>query len=302
MTQTRSSVRVLFLSTGNAARSPIAESILLSLMGGDGAAASAGVIPLQHIHPLARLSVQNVFNGRIAHQRPRTVTECLNERFDYVFTLSQEAADRCPTLPDNPQRIHWPLDDPAAAQGTRDQRQLAFDRVTRELLRRLRRWWRSPEVSGLPLDLSKRRGWRPKQAQWRTHPEGDAPLLVVAYFGGMRRCRNMCALFERSGYRVLCGDQYGRRPRALGVVPDGLVVRVDGPRTGSLVRPEFQALADLRLAFDTVPILILGAGIISDGERQLVEKSGARFMLRTRQAGGLLFTALAEMVSPSRRS
>lgn len=53
-------------------------------------------------------------------------------------------------------------------------------------------------------------------------------MIGVAYFGPTRGCTNMCAFFERSGIKVFCGGQYGRALETLPVVPQGIIVRVDG--------------------------------------------------------------------------
>jgi arsenate reductase (thioredoxin) len=291
-------VRVLFLSTGNAARSPIAESILNWVSRGQAVAASAGVAPLSEINPMAREAVRKVVNARIVHERPQSVASFKDDTFEYVFTLSQEALEGCPCLPDLPVRVHWPLEDPAAIHGSRDQRQHAFNRVARELAKRLRTWWRCRDSPQSAEEPAPKRHRRPgKQARWRTRPGADAPILAVAYFGPMRSCINMCALFERSGFQVLCGDKYGRTPETLPIRPDAVIVRVDGNRHAGSVRPEFRAVQALRSALAEVPMLVVGDRSPSEDEKQILKNCSTSYIQRRPHRNGHVVKALEEMVS-----
>ena len=274
-------VRVLFLSTGNAARSPIAEAIFLSLSRGAAAAWSAGVAPAKEIHPMAQVAVRTVFGGRIDHQLPGTIANCGDTQFDYVITLSREAADQCPSFDNVPERLHWELDDPAAAAGTRAQRQRAFDRVTRDIVKRLRRWWLSLDVAkeAATQASTKPRRRRSELAHWRTRPSSDAPVLAVAFPGPPRRCTRMCALFERSGFQVICGEEYGRAPDLLPVTPHGIIVRVDGSSDSpDVVRPAFQAVKAFRVSLAGIPILMLGDRVPSERERSVLEECDVNFI------------------------
>jgi protein-tyrosine-phosphatase len=295
-------MRVLFLSTGNAARSPIAEAVLLSLSNRQVDAQSAGVSPLKEIDPMARTAVRNVLNGRMEQQRPRAVDAYRDEHFDYVFTLSEEARDRCPIFANHPEHMYWPLEDPAATHARGNQRQHIFDRVTRELVRRLRVWWlrqqRTPPRKTEPLSQARRRSG-PK-AHWRTHPEVDAPLLAVAYFGPMRTCRNMCTLFERSGFQVVCGEKYGRAVEERHILPDGIVVRVDGAhQSNDELRPEFRAVQALQADRPEIPILVLVDHRPSDLEQVAMNNCGAPLVQRQRLKRGLLIEAMWRFVRHS---
>ena len=292
-------VRVLFLSTGNSARSPIAESILLWLSRGEAVVASAGVAPLKEIHPLARTAVRKVFNGQIADACPKSIAVGEESQFDYIFTLSQEAADHCPSFANNPTRVHWALEDPAIVPGSRDHRQAAFDRMTRDLLRRLRRWWLCrdatlPKAAPPPSQPQRR---HISHARWRTHPDGDAPILAVAFFGPLRSCTNMCALLERSGFQVLCGEKYGRIADVLPVVPHAIVVRVDGAyHSADEPRSEFHAVQALRRALSDIPILMLVDHVPSDREQEILKDWGVNFFRRLPQRRGQLLKAIDELV------
>ena len=294
-------VRVLFLSTGNAARSPIAESILYWVSQGRAIVASAGVAPLNEINPMAREAVRKVVNTRIVQERPQSPEAFRDNTFDYVFTLSQEAFDNCPCLPDQPARLHWPLEDPAAGHGSRAQRQRAFDRLARDLKKRLREWWLCSEGEQAAPVTARRRARRPKsRAQWRTRPNAEAPILAVAYFGPMRSCTNMCALFERSGFQVLCGEKYGRTPESLPIVPDVVIVRVDGNRQAGAVRPEFRAVQVLRSAVGKVPILMVADRIPSEDEQQILKDCSTGYFQRRPHRSGRVVKAVEEMTGHPR--
>jgi arsenate reductase (thioredoxin) len=292
-------VRVLFLSNGDSARSPIAKSILLWLSRGEAVVASAGVAPLKEIHPMARAAVRRVFNGHIADGCPKSFAVGEETQFDYIFTLSQEAADHCPSFANNPTRVHWAFEDPAVVPGSRDHRQAAFDRMTRDLLRRLRRWWlcrdtTRPNAAPPPSQPQRR---HISHARWRTHPDGDAPILAVAFFGPPRSCTNMCALFERSGFQVLCGEKYGRISDVLPVVPHAIVVRVDGAcHSADELRSEFHAVQALRRAFADIPVLMLVDHVPSDREQEILKDNGVTCFRRLPQRRGQLLKAIDELV------
>lgn len=80
---------------------------------------------------------------RLTLERPN---QFLNEPFDYVITVCDNAAETCPVFPGAAERIHWSLPDPAAATGTDEQQQRAFDNTARELLSHLRAWLSLPVV------------------------------------------------------------------------------------------------------------------------------------------------------------
>jgi len=131
-------IRVLFLCTGNSARSQMAEGLLRSLGGADFEVYSAGTDP-QGLNPLA-VEVMRESGIDIANQQSKSLQQFLNRHFDYVITVCDRARDNCPTFPGDNERIHWGFDDPAAATGTREQQLAAFRRVRNELSERLRLW------------------------------------------------------------------------------------------------------------------------------------------------------------------
>ena len=292
--------RVLFLSTGNAARAPIAEAALLWLSRGTVAVTSASVRPLPEVDSFAREAVRRVFNGRIRDARPKGLSEVGDDaRFDVVFTLSQEAREAGPTLKSAARHVHWDLVDPSAVHGTRAQRQAQFDRLTRDILKRLRAWWRDEGAAARHSTTMPRKVHaRPHLgAKWRTRPGLTTPILAVAYSGPMRSCVNMCALLERSGFQVLCSDKYAETPAALPVLPDGVVVRVDGRRRDDAQpRPEFRALTGLRQVLSNKPIAMLVDRMPSPSEMTMLQASGVRMLRRKGQHSEDLMRALRALV------
>ncbi len=140
------SLSVLFLCTGNSARSQIAEVILRHLGQEKIRVESAGSAPQPEIHPMARLAARRVLNVEMDGQRPKLLDQFLEDQFNFVITVCDRAAESCPTFPGDPERIHWSFEDPAAVRGTDEQRQRAFDNVARELLSRIRLWMALPAV------------------------------------------------------------------------------------------------------------------------------------------------------------
>ena len=129
-------IRVIFVCTGNSARSQMAEA-LLRREGGDAfEVVSAGVDP-RGVHPLTIRALANV-GIDISDARSKSVTTFLGQRFDYVITLCDRARDSCPVFPGGNEVLHWGYDDPAEAEGTEAQRLAVFDRVLGEISHRIR--------------------------------------------------------------------------------------------------------------------------------------------------------------------
>ncbi len=106
--------RVLFVCTGNRARSQIAEGLLRHLAGDQFQAYSAGTEP----KGLARLTVQVMeeIGVDVSGQRSKHVGEFAGQPFDYVITVCDAARQRCPVFPGGGERIHWDVEDPADAE------------------------------------------------------------------------------------------------------------------------------------------------------------------------------------------
>jgi len=134
--------RVLILCTGNSARSQMAEGWLRALAGDRFDVASAGTRP-SVVNPLA-ITVMRERGIDISGHRSKSVTEFLDQPFDFVITVCDQAAEACPVFPGPARRIHWSFPDPAAAGGSEEQRVEAFRAVRDALERQLRAWIAQP--------------------------------------------------------------------------------------------------------------------------------------------------------------
>lgn len=131
------SARILFVCTGNSARSQMAEGLARALVAPGVEVASAGTHP-RGVQPLA-IEVMRECGIDISQQRSKHIEEVPGE-FDYVITLCDDAAKNCPTLPARRARLHWSVLDPGAVPGEEAQRHTHFRRVRDEIERRLREW------------------------------------------------------------------------------------------------------------------------------------------------------------------
>ena len=131
---------VLFLCTGNSARSIIAEAILNRAGRGHFKAFSAGSHPKGQINPHA-LDLLRKFNYDVSTLRSKSWTEFAkpgSPDLDFVFTVCDNAAgESCPLWPGQPITAHWGIPDPAAAQGSEAEIALAFKDAYRMLNRRI---------------------------------------------------------------------------------------------------------------------------------------------------------------------
>ena|ERR1035437_7478937 len=130
------SIRVLFICTGNSARSQIAEALLRDFGGADFEAFSAGTEP-KAVNPLA-LRVLDEIGIDWSEARSQSVMEFIGQPFDYVITVCDRARQTCPIFPGEHNALHWGLDDPAEVEGTDEARLDAFRRTRTEVATRLR--------------------------------------------------------------------------------------------------------------------------------------------------------------------
>jgi protein-tyrosine-phosphatase/DNA-binding transcriptional ArsR family regulator len=127
--------RVLFLCTGNSARSQIAEALLERMSDGAIEAASAGSHP-KPLHPNA-VQVMERRGIDIRANRTKHLEEYVGQGFDMVVTLCDKVREVCPEFPSQPQLVHWSIPDPAL-EGATDRDSLpAFERTTAELETRI---------------------------------------------------------------------------------------------------------------------------------------------------------------------
>ena len=129
--RTTARARVLFLCTGNSARSQMAEALAEHLSAGTLSAASAGSHP-KPLHPDA-VRVMRERGIDIAGRRSKHLSEFTDQRFDYVISLCDRVREICPEFPGTPQAVHWSVRDPAAE----DAGLPAFERTAAELATRI---------------------------------------------------------------------------------------------------------------------------------------------------------------------
>ena len=139
------SLRVLFLCTGNSARSQMAEALLRQLSHGRIDVFSAGSLPQPRVHPVAIATLKERYGIDPGDLHPKSLDRFLGEHFDYVITVCDRAAESCPVFPGDPERIHWSFEDPAAVHGDEAQRR-AFEIVANGLAGRFRIWLALPEI------------------------------------------------------------------------------------------------------------------------------------------------------------
>ena len=129
-------IRVLFVCTGNSARSQMAEALLRDFGGADFEVFSAGTEP-KGVNPYTvRVLAEIDIDWSAA--RAKSVTEFIGRPFDYVITVCDRARQSCPVFPGNHNTLHWGLDDPAEVEGTDERKLEAFRRTRTEIATRLR--------------------------------------------------------------------------------------------------------------------------------------------------------------------
>jgi arsenate reductase len=123
--------RVLILCTGNSARSQMAEGLLDHDAADRFEVESAGTKPGQ-VRPEA-IAVMKELGINISNHRSKHVDEFQGQQFDYVLTVCDNARESCPFFPGNSKRLHRAFDDPAAVEGTEQERLAVFRRVCNEI-------------------------------------------------------------------------------------------------------------------------------------------------------------------------
>jgi protein-tyrosine-phosphatase len=166
---------VLFLCTGNSARSILAESIITKTGKGRFRGFSAGSHPKGQVHPLA-LALLRQLDYPIEGLRSKSWDEFAApnaQHLDFVFTVCDNAAGEvCPYWPGQPMTAHWGIPDPAAVEGTDVERSLAFRDAFRSMERRIKLFLSLPLASIDKMRLQER-----VDTIGRTQdpPDNDAP-------------------------------------------------------------------------------------------------------------------------------
>ena len=130
--------RVLFLCVHNSARSQMAEGMLRAWAGDRFEAHSAGneatELRALAIRAMAEIGID------ISRQRSKTTREYVGQSFDHAVTVCDDAKEACPYFPAARNQLHWRFDDPAAAQGTEEERLTVYRRVRDEIAERIRQF------------------------------------------------------------------------------------------------------------------------------------------------------------------
>ncbi len=130
--------RVLFLCTHNSARSQMAEGFLRSMARDRFEVASAGT-EATRVHPLAKKAMGEVGIDLSGHTS-KTVDLLLDQPWDYVITVCDNANEKCPIFPKKTSRLHWSFPDPSRATGTEEERLEVFRQVRDQIEARLVEW------------------------------------------------------------------------------------------------------------------------------------------------------------------
>ena len=140
-----SKARVLFLCTGNSARSQMAEGYLRHVAGNEFEPFSAGIEP-KGLNPLAVEAMKEI-GIDISRQSSKDVKEFLGQAIPYVITVCDNAKSRCPIFPSTYKFLHWSLEDPAEAAGSHDEKLAVFRRVRDEIAQRTQQELLTPAAS-----------------------------------------------------------------------------------------------------------------------------------------------------------
>lgn len=126
--------RILFLCTGNAARSQMAEGLMRAMYGDEFDVFSAGSRPAGWVHPMAIAALAEM-GIDIRDAQSKSAAQFLDEPFDIVVTVCDSAAQDCPSWPGAQRIEHWPIEDPTGSEENEPQR---FGETRDELSKRIK--------------------------------------------------------------------------------------------------------------------------------------------------------------------
>ena len=130
---------VLFLCSGNSARSQMAEAILRKRAGDYFEVYSAGLEP-RGLNPYT-LRVLNESGSDTSELRSKVLTEFIGKQhFGYLITVCSNAEEKCPIFPGMGMRLHWPFDDPAAFHGSEEETLTVFRQVHDQIDAKIQDW------------------------------------------------------------------------------------------------------------------------------------------------------------------
>lgn len=133
--------RILVLCTANSARSQMGEGLFRHESEGEYEVASAGtratLVRPEAIKAMAEIGID------ISSHRSKAVDEFDGQNFDYVVTVCDNARDNCPIFPAATERIHWSFEDPAAVEGSEEDRLNAFRRIRDQIHAKVKQFYSS---------------------------------------------------------------------------------------------------------------------------------------------------------------
>lgn len=144
--------RVLFLCTGNSARSQMAEGLLRYFAGNHFEAYSAGVDP-KPVNPYAIQAMHEIGLDISSHTSKDVMDYLGRVHMSFVITVCSNAEARCPIFPFSTQRLAWPYEDPAAFVGTEAETLAKFREVRDQISERLQAWLKGQGIQPRPLPI-----------------------------------------------------------------------------------------------------------------------------------------------------
>ena len=144
--------RILFLCTGNSARSQMAEAWLKHYAEDYFEIYSAGLEP-KGVNPYT-IQVMKEVGIDISGYRSKHLSEFTDQmRFSYLITVCSSADEKCPYFPGMGIRMHWPFEDPAAEQGSDSEKMAKFRLVRNQIKNRIKKWLREQGIEVEPQKL-----------------------------------------------------------------------------------------------------------------------------------------------------
>jgi arsenate reductase len=138
---------ILFICTGNSARSVMAEVLMNELGEGRYQAFSAGAQPSGEVNPLT-IETLNAHGHSTDGLRSKSLTEFLDKDIDIVVTVCDNARESCPVWPRKTAVMHWGFDDPAVFEGTREEKLAFFEKIYGQIRERIERFLEEESPSG----------------------------------------------------------------------------------------------------------------------------------------------------------
>lgn len=139
-------LRVLFLCTGNSARSQMSEGLLRHFAGEKVEVSSAGTEPKPEVHPMAVAAMAEI-GIDISAQKPKHIEIFTDGDFEWVITVCDHARQTCPVWPGRGQHVYWPIADPAEQEGDDDLKMTAFREARDDLRDHIVMWMHTQGIA-----------------------------------------------------------------------------------------------------------------------------------------------------------